>query len=241
MGNNTDGVRRGFWSRQTIRERQARECLIAGMDGADLFLERRLDPAGYRLALGPEVYVSPAIADTKASVQKLDADEAFFIPSGQFAFLLTEEVVTVPPDALAFIALRSKAVKFKGLVNVSGFHADPGYRGRLIFAVYNAGPGDVHLRRGDDLFMIMFADLDYPTDRPRDPTDGFMNIPTSLIAPIAGEIQSLAGLKENIDDVEEKLSDRLNGMEREVAVLRWAAALFLGALIALAARTFFGH
>ena len=51
----------------------------------------------------------------------------FTIPPGQFAFLLTEEVVSVPPDALAFISIRAKT-KFRGLVNVSGFHVDPGYQ-----------------------------------------------------------------------------------------------------------------
>jgi dCTP deaminase len=234
-------VPRGVWSRQTIRERHARGPLISGTDGADLFCEARLDFAGLRLRMGPEVYVSPTKADCRQSIRRLDPEEAFLIPSGQFAFLLTEEIVTVPPDALAFITLRSRAVKFKGLVNVSGFHADPGYHGRLVFAVYNAGPGDVHLRRGDELFVIMLADLDQRTDRPREPNNGFMNIPVDLITPIRGQFQSFAGLKENIDDVEGELKDRLNAMEREVAVLRWAVVLFLGALIALGVRMYVGH
>jgi dCTP deaminase len=235
----TEG-QRGIWSRQTLLRRQAADGLITGAEGAELFSEKRLDPAGYRLSMGPECYVSPANADAKASVRKLEPGEAFFIPSGQFAFLLTEEVVTVPSDALAFITLRMK-VKFRGLVNVSGFHADPGYRGRLVFSVYNAGPADVHLRRGDELFMIMFTDLDRPTDCPRDPDNGFMEIRSSLIAPITGEIQSLTGLKENIEQVEEELEDRLNALEREVAVLRWAVAIFIGGVVALVARAYLGH
>ena len=46
-------------------------------------------------------------------------------PPGQFAFLLTKEVVSVPADALAFISIRVKT-KFRGLVNVSGW---PGCNG----------------------------------------------------------------------------------------------------------------
>jgi dCTP deaminase len=229
---------RGMWSRQRLRLRISNENLVTDGDGNDVFNEGRLDPAGYRLSMGEEVYVSPATVATKTSVRSLKPSEAFFIPAGQFAFLLTEEVVRIPDDAFAFIALRSKKTKFRGLVNVSGFHADPGYHGRLIFAVFNAGPGDVHLRRGDELFTIMMTDLDQATDKPRKREDCFMNIQTDLIAPIAGEIQSLAGLKANIDEVEDDLEERLGKVERDAAIIRWATALILGALIALLVRTF---
>ena len=47
-----------------------------------------------------------------------------------------------------------------GLVNVSGFHVDPGYKGRLKFAVYNAGGSDIKLTRGDAIFLIWFSELD---------------------------------------------------------------------------------
>lgn len=72
-------------------------------------------------------------------------------PPGQFAFILAEETVRVPPSAMAFISMRA-TFKMKGLVNVSGFHVDPGWNGPLIFAVHNAGPGPVHLQRGLPLF-----------------------------------------------------------------------------------------
>ncbi len=227
----------GMWSRQTIRDRHNRDFLILDEAGNSAFNEGRLDPAGYRLAMGAEVYISPAKARDKASIQPLEPGKAFFIPAGQFAFLLTEELIRVPNDAFAFIALRVRT-KFKGLVNVSGFHADPGYHGRLIFAVFNAGPGDVHLRRGEDLFIVTFTSLDKRTEKPRDDTDRFLRIPTDIIAPIAGEIQSLAGLKENIDEVEDDLEGRLHSMEREVAILRWAVALILGAFVTIMIRYF---
>lgn len=137
----------GVWSSQRIASRFPKEAIVADEHGVSDYKESRLDPAGYRLSLGGEVYVSPAKAKDKASIRTLKPHESFFIPPGQFAFLLTEEVVKVPKDAFALIALRSRS-KFKGLVNVSGFHADPGYDGRLVFAVFNAGPGDVHLKPG---------------------------------------------------------------------------------------------
>ncbi len=226
----------GIWSRQTIEARANTHKLFCDEQDESLFDERRLDPASYRLAVGGEIYISPAKTKDKASVTFLEPREAFFIPPGQFAFLLSEEVVRVPAEAFALIALRTRT-KFKGLVNVSGFHADPGYHGRLIFAVFNAGPGDVHLRRGDDLFTISFAWLDEKTVKPRREEERFLHIPSEIITPIAGEVQSLAGLKESIDEVEDELDDRLQAVEREVAILRWALALAFSIVVGLLVRS----
>jgi dCTP deaminase len=86
-----------FWSGETSRERLA--PLI------EPFTPERVDCVAYTLAVGSEVYVSPndQTADpTTITVRKLAPGDAFTIPPGQFAFLLTEEIVTVPADALAF-------------------------------------------------------------------------------------------------------------------------------------------
>src|SRR5258708_16870827 len=115
-----------FWSGETLGERL--KSLI------EPFAPDRVDCAAYKLSVGPEVYVSPndqAVEPNSVTVRQLGDGEAFTIPPGQFAFLLTEEIVSVPADALAFISIRAKT-KFRGLVNVSGFHVDPGYRGQLI-------------------------------------------------------------------------------------------------------------
>lgn len=224
---------RGFWSRQRLIQRLEPGEIITNEDGSSAFKRAHLDPAAYRLSMGPEAYVSPAKDDATRTVQALKPNDDFYIPPGQFAFLLTEEVIEVPPDAIAFVALRSTKTKFRGLVNVSGFHADPGYHGRIVFAVYNAGPGDVHLRRGDQLFAIFFADLDEETSEPRARGQENMTISADLINPIAGEIKSLAGLNAKIDDVEEDLKERIEKIEREHAIVRWATALILGGLIAL--------
>ena len=111
-----------FWSGQTLD--QQLKTLISPFDPG------RIDCAAYTLSIGPEVYVSPndQTADpTTDTVRNLSNGEYFTIPPGQFAFLLTEEFVSVPVDALAFISIRA-TIKFRGLVNVSGFHVDPGYK-----------------------------------------------------------------------------------------------------------------
>jgi dCTP deaminase len=43
---------------------------------------------------------------------------------------------------------------------VSGFHVDPGYSGKLIFAVFNASPLPIAISDGAPLFKIWFANMD---------------------------------------------------------------------------------
>jgi dCTP deaminase len=198
--------------------------------------EARLDRGTYKLRIGPEVYVSPTGvgSDQKNKTKlKLDPGQDFVIPAGQFAFLLTEETVTVPEDALAFISVRAK-YKFRGLVNVSGFHVDPGFVGRLVFSVFNAGPGEVHLERCEECFHIWFADIrDHELIRPK---IGYNNIPPEIINPIAGEIQSFAGLDAKITETDKRLGDKISAIEREQTVTKWATGLLVGAAITFGLR-----
>src|SRR6266853_4211041 len=144
-----------FWSGEKIASNLA--SLFTPSD------PKRIDCSAYTLTLGPEVFVTTdqRFDDDPERGLKLylDAGDQCRIPPGQFAFLLTEEVITIPGNAIAFISIRAR-YKFKGLVNVSGFHVDPGWKGRLIFGVYNAGPSPVVLSRGAEMFLIWFADLD---------------------------------------------------------------------------------
>jgi dCTP deaminase len=215
-----------FWSGETLRERLA--PLI------EPFVPERVDCAAYTLAVGPEVYVSPndQTADpTTVTVRKLAPGDAFTIPPGQFAFLLTEEIVTVPADALAFISIRAKT-KFRGLVNVSGFHVDPGYRGQLTFAVFNAGPVPIHLKRGQPIFLIWYASLDRETAIKKDGAL-HMGIDPELITGIAGELQSFAGLSKKMKDVDKALGDRIHAVEREQTYYRVIGAIALALMVAL--------
>jgi dCTP deaminase len=191
----------------------------------------RVTAASYILSVGDEVFISPSSESDVRTRRLLKPRESCVIPPGQFAFLLTQERVRIPSDALAFITLRSKATKFRGLVNVSGFHVDPGYEGRLIFAVFNAGPGPVQVARGDRWFEIFFADLAGAHAEHADRPGGYDSIPTDLITPLATQFQSFAGLEAEIKKTRDDLSVRLHGLEREHTVVRWAAVLIAGALL----------
>lgn len=210
-----------FWGTKTLAERLEREKLIQP------FGPQHVDCAAYTPAIGDEVYVSPNEQEkdpTRVTVKKLGCGEPFPIPPGQFAFLLTDETVRVPVDALALISVRAK-IKFRGLVNVSGFHVDPGYHGQLTFAVYNAGPASIHLKQGERIFLIWYADLDAAGDGKEEVTAPGLNM--DVIASIAGQVPSYAGLATRIDDV----SERVHGVEKRQQVIQALLALVAGGVI----------
>jgi len=213
----TDSMAR-FWSGETLKARL--EGLI------DPFVPERVDCAAYTLSIGPEVYVSPndqAADPTTVTVRKLNEGAGFTIPPGQFAFLITEEIVSVPADALAFISIRAKT-KFRGLVNVSGFHVDP---------VFNAGPVPIHLKRGQAIFLIWYASLDCETAFKKD-GPVHRGLDPELITAVAGELQSFAGLSKKIKDVDKSLGDRVHAVEKEQTYYRVIGAVALAIVIALA-------
>ena len=93
----------------------------------------------------------------------LNEGERVNIPPGQFAHLLIHEYVKIPSSAVGLLSMKSK-VKMRGLVNVSGFHVDPGYEGHLVFAVFNAGSSAITIRQREPTFLLWYVSLDEITE-----------------------------------------------------------------------------
>jgi dCTP deaminase len=201
-----------FWSSQTLADRI--DELIAPPN------PEAIDCNAITLSVGEEIYITPELEEihTRSKVL-LRNNQGFLIPPGQFAFLMTEEVVRVPPTAMAFISMKA-TFKMKGLVNVSGFHADPGWEGPLIFAVFNAGPSPVHLHRGLPLFLIWYAELDHESDK-RKSGLGPRQIPPATINNMTGGVNSVNLLDKRLVDEantrrseDDKLSERIHDVEK---------------------------
>ena len=175
----------------------------------------QIDCAAYTMTIGSEIYITPhesAFDPETNTKRQLGDEESFAIPAGQFAYLLTEETVKIPRHVLGFISVKA-TIKWKGMINVSGFHVDPGYEGRLIFSVFNAGPSPVHLQHGQQLFLLWLADLDQESSEDYSRSkDGFTDIPTGMIIP--GEIHSLQSLSKQMKEQEERLKDKIHEIEK---------------------------
>jgi dCTP deaminase len=146
--------------------------------------------------------------------------------------LLTEESVTVPCGKIAFISMKS-GIKLRGLVNVSGFHVDPGYSGNLIFAVFNAGPKTIHLKRGEDCFLIWYADLDNPDSKKAKTIPGFASISTDVVTKISGEVMSFDGLSAKIKELQKDFEQRIHRIENDHRTITTMGKIVLGVLLTL--------
>lgn len=190
-----------FWSSQTLEDH-----LDQIVDKPDKTL---VDCNALTLRVGGEVYITPGLeepAPLSQTKRLLGPNEPFAIPPGQFAFLLTEEVVTIPEGTMGLISAKA-TYKLKGLVNVSGFHVDPGWSGPLIFSVFNAGPATVHLQRGLPLFLLWIANLDEPSNKQKS-SPGPAGIPPTMINNVTGVVDTIYALDKRIRDELKKLSDK---------------------------------
>ena len=136
--------------------------------------------ASIDLCLGEEVFITP-----NKQTFSLKPEETIEINPGQFAVLTTEEILDIPERYLGFITIRFQ-YKSKGLINISGFHVDPGFKGKLIFSVYNMGPKSVLLKRGYPIFSLFLATIEDGAkyDGMYQNMDG---IPSSIISPLVKE------------------------------------------------------
>ncbi|USA62992.1 hypothetical protein NCF85_16020 (plasmid) [Qipengyuania citrea] len=219
----------GFWSGAEILRNAEKEDILTP------FSEHRIDCSAYTLTMGSEYYITPSenlkfephikqylhpkhrlvgedgkdVLDEKGlCVEQMGG--SFQIPPGQFGFLLTQEFIRMPPDTMGFISLKSSA-KFKGLINVSGFHVDPGFQGHLIFSVFNAGPSTITFERGQELFLIWFADLEGESQEAiekfaRRGKPPLAEIGPQIIGEVSGEMVSLESLSRRIDRIDPQIS-----------------------------------
>jgi dCTP deaminase len=189
-----------FWSGEKLL---ANQHVVADFDA------NRIDVNSYTLRMGASYFVTADQEGAQKTKQRLAAGQAFIIPPGQFGYLITKEKVNVPNNAMAFISMRTK-YKFEGLINVSGFHVDPGYKGNLVFAVFNAGSMPVHIGESDDVFKIWFADTSHDSAKPYIyPKSGLDDISNDMTARMGKEILSLQSLGDKLREHEIATDARL--------------------------------
>lgn len=163
----------------------------------------KFDGWSYDMRLGTEVFLS-----SEKEVRDLGSNGAFFLQPGDFALLTTEEALNIPPNIVAFITLRF-SVALKGLVNVSGFHVDPGFSGKIVFSVYNAGPNAVALRQGEPTFMVCFAYLEdkvSPQSREHAIFKKTERLKAEWISAAKGPSVSLVKLNRKVEALESRLN-----------------------------------
>ncbi len=216
-----------FWTKERLDREQSRTPLVKP------YLAHRIEQCAYALGVAAEY----AITSTNDGGVKRRAGggEHITIPPGQFALLLTEEQVIVPSNAIALISMKA-GLKLRGLINVSGFHVDPGFNGRLKFAVYNAGATAIDLEPGQRVFLIWYCDLDQPTQALYEGShQGQDGITAEDVMSIRGIVASPAGTNSRISVLEESLKGDLKRLENKIDTHQnWTRPILTGIAVALA-------
>jgi dCTP deaminase len=213
-----------FWSSQTLKVKIPAEQLVVP------YVEARVVHSAYEMGVGSEAFVTSNSSDKT----QIAADTKIVIPPGQFGLLVTRETVRIPANVIAFISIRA-GIKFQGLVNVSGFHVDPGYHGQLKFAVYNAGSRTIVLDQDQRVFMIWFADLDKTDENPypsRQPMQ--IAITADDVMRIQGDVASPAQLKKQIDELRIDLEKKIHAVEQSKLFNRSVLTFLLGMVASIA-------
>lgn len=168
----------------------------------DKYSKDRIDNVAYELCLGDEVYLTDSANGKKERLDEKNSQVV--IKPGQFALLLTQETLTLPTNILGFISIKFSQ-KIKGLVNISGFHVDPGFHGKIIFSVYNAGPATIVLDKGQPYFLLWFSQLSSNSSSYSGKHKNQQAISGEQISALNGELASPNSLLKKINDLESKL------------------------------------
>jgi dCTP deaminase len=204
-----------FWTNKKLED-ALRKCV-------DGFHADNIKQAGYELGVADEYAITTP--DGEGARIKIQAGEMIRIAPGQFALLLTQEIVRVPAEVLGLISVKA-SWKLKGLVNISGFHVDPGFHGRLKFAVYNASGRTLVIEPKRRFFVLWFCGLseEIPKERLYNGTHQAQEgIRDEDVSAIGGMVASPAGL-----------SKRVDGLRSQIR-LQWVViALLVTALVAWA-------
>lgn len=126
------------------------------------FTIENLRGSSYDLTIGEEYYVGQDISGTKLTTEKLEPDQAFWIPPHAVCFILSAETLTLPDYMSAKVSLRMGYI-YAGLVLTSQPPFDPGYTGRAIVLLHNLSSESICMRRGARVATIEFFKLNAAT------------------------------------------------------------------------------
>lgn len=155
------------------------------------------------LRIGKEAFIS-----SEDKIINVEKEKGVKISPGSTGVIQVYEYLTMPGDYMAFLTIRFKH-KRKGLVNISGFHVDPGFNGHLTLSVYNAGPSEVFFRYKEPVFTLFFFRLHKSVDKKlvdKMKNHPMKHIPSESVEYLSGPPINLYKLNERLEKLENKVT-----------------------------------
>jgi len=185
------------------------------------------------------------------------ANNIITLPARRISVLTSQEEITLPSTLVASCGITFSLAN-QGLIQLFGPQINPGFKGRFIAEIFNAGPKDVPLIRSQEILKMAISNVSGNTQKPtnapeRDWLETFRNLDATITET---ELIPRDEMKSQIRDVNDKLApltvgqqvnadkltsigsrlDAIEGGYRTVtlfAVFLIAAAILVGALTGL--------
>ena len=141
-------------------DKQIGEVVAAEHVRIDPFEAKQIQPASYDLRVGAQ-----GISTTSKRVVNIEEKGYFELRPGDFAVVLTREVLSFNDSYTARIGLRSKYAR-KGIIATTGPQIDPGFNGRLKIGITNLSPHVIAMPFEDDFITIEIHKLHMPCQKP---------------------------------------------------------------------------
>lgn len=136
------------------------EVVAAGHVRIDPFEAKQIQPASYDPRVGAQ-----GISTTSKRVINIEEKGYFELRDGDFAVVLTREVLSFNDSYTARIGLRSKYAR-KGIIATTGPQIDLGFNGRLKIGITNLSPHSIAMPFEDDFITIEIHKLHMPCQKP---------------------------------------------------------------------------
>jgi dCTP deaminase len=193
-----------------LRQAVAEDRLIHGGKASSI------EGLKYDFALGSQMLFGQKAPIDVAKLPELERADLAVRP-GELVYVMSDESVELPNDMRADLSLKRK-ISHLGIMVLGGSSIDPGYKGKLIFALYNLSTRPFPLRPGRKLIAAQFYRL-APEEQPpatSQPPVALYDFPDDLVqlmgvyepATVEGVRQSLHDLTRTVDDLKRQIEDK---------------------------------
>lgn len=190
-----------------LTERELKDAVRAGhlvIDGK----ESSVEGLKYDFALG-----SRMLFGGKGPINATNLTEqersSLVVKPGELVYVMSEEQLDLPMDMKADLSLKRK-ISHLGIQVLGGSSVDPGYRGRLVFALYNLSTRPFPLQPGRKLIAAQFYKLtaeETPPSTSRIP-EPLYEFPDDLVQLMAVyEPATTEGLRQSVHDLTRMVED----------------------------------
>lgn len=204
-----------------LTEKELKAAVAAGRLIAD-GKESSVEGLKYDFALGPWMLFGGTAPINAANLSEQERANLVVKP-GELVYVMSQEELDLPMDVKADLSLKRK-ISHLGIMVLGGSSIDPGYKGRLVFALYNLSTRPFPLQIGRKLIAAQFYRLT-PDETPPASTripEALHEFPNDLVqlmqvyepATTEGLRQAVSELTKSLDDLRRQVQTKEEWFDR---------------------------